>query len=82
MPEPGSTELIDLKSLEMLAIKKIGEDRVREATVKYLHESKEIDEDPNLSGWEMRGNRPVTIGYSSLFLPFHLPPCTCLYVNK
>lgn len=63
---PGGTELIDLKSLEVCASKMIGEEKVRLATERYLSEvQQEIEEDPNLSGWEMRGNRPVTIGYSS-----------------
>ena len=55
---------VDLKSVEVLARKKIGNERVRMATQRYVKQLDALD-DPNLSGWEMTCNRPVIIGYLS-----------------
>ena len=63
MPEPRSLELIDLYSLEALARKRLGEEKVKLATEMYLSETKqEYDDYPDSGGWVMRGNRPVVIG--------------------
>ena len=55
---------VDLKSVEVLARKKIGDERVRMATQTCITQLDALD-DPNLSGWEMTCNRPVIIGYLS-----------------
>lgn len=64
LPEIDSNTFVDLKSVEVLARKKIGDERVRMATQKYLRELDALD-DPDLSGWEMTYNRPVPVGYLS-----------------
>jgi hypothetical protein len=55
---------MDLKSIEILARKKMTENQVQVATGKYLRDV-EGTLDPSHLGCEMTRNRPVTIGFLS-----------------
>jgi hypothetical protein len=66
-------ELMDLKSIEILARKKMTEDKVQVATGKYLREI-EGTLDPSHLGCEMTRNRPVTIGFFSPHPPTFTRP--------